>query len=170
MYRQATLACVCFAAAFSSWGQDVPDAPLNSPTPAPETSTSETMEPSVSTVRPSPSEPRKVWILPPRTAREIREQAWRNRTSVQFMEPAYSSTGEPAFRKISVNCFEPSVSIQYMEDRRLYNGLYIQDVGGWNDERISGRRLPIDVEPTSEELQRYLQQGCSGQIHNPMPW
>lgn len=122
-------------------------------------------------VRPTPpNEPRKVWVLPPSTTKEIREQAWRNRTSVQFVEPAYSAMGEPTFRKISVNCFEPSVSIQYMENRRMYNGLYIQDVGGWSDENTSGRRLPVDVEPSAADLQRYLQQGCSGQMYPQPLW
>lgn len=117
-----------------------------------------------------PSEPRKVWILPPSTSKQIYEQAWRNRTSVQFVEPTYSATGEPSFRRISVNCFEPSVSIQYMENRRMYNGLYIQDAGGWSDENTSGRRLPVDVEPSALDLQRYLQQGCSGQMHPQPLW
>ena len=116
-----------------------------------------------------PADPRKVWILSPSNTKEIREQTWRNRTSVQFVEPAYSAMGEPTFRRISVNCFEPSVTIQYIENRRAYNGLYIRDSGGWSDEKTSGRRLPFDVEPAPQDLERYLQQGCAGQMY-PQGW
>lgn len=129
-----------------------------------------TLDPHVQNIRLAPSEPRKMWVLPPRTAKEIREQGLRNRMSIQFVEPTYSATGEAAFRKISVNCFEPSVSIQYMENRRIYNGLYIQDFGGWSDEAIAGRRLPVDIEPSTADLQRYLQQGCSGQVYPQRAW
>lgn len=116
-----------------------------------------------------PADPRKVWILSPRSTKEVREQALRNRTSVQFVEPAYSALGEPTFRRISVNCFEPSVGVQYIENRRAYNGLYIRDTAGWSDERTSGRRLPFDVEPSAQDLERYLQQGCAGQMY-PQGW
>ena len=147
---------VILTAAFSCGAQDMPSVSGITPT--------------IQNVQDASSEPRKVWIIPPRTAKEIREQAWRNRMSVQFVEPTYSATGEPTFRKISVNCFEPSVSIQYMENRRIYNGLYIQDPGGWSDEGTSGRRLPLDVEPSAADLQRYLQQGCSGQMYPQGGW
>lgn len=117
-----------------------------------------------------PPEKRKVWILSPKNARDIREQTWRNRMSVQFVEPSYSPLGEPTFRRINVNCFEPSVSIQYIENRRVYSSVYIQDPAGWTENSSGQRSLPVDMEPSAGELNAYLQRGCaSGYPSYPQP-
>lgn len=122
----------------------------------------QTAAPSASSVRVgAPDGKRPVWILSPKTAKELREQSWRNRMSMQFVEPTIGEMGEPTFRKIGVNCFEPSVTIQYMDNRRLYSTVYIKDYVGWREGGSAGfRSLPVELEPSEVDLDGYLQRSC----------
>lgn len=107
---------------------------------------------------------REVWVLSPTAQQQAWDSAQRARFGITTMEPTVDGWGNVGWKRVTVNCAEPSVSIQYTDDRnRLYADTYVYDFG-WSDVSTVPspfrRSLSFDLEPSYSDLNAYVQRVC----------